>query len=156
MALFADDLWGQVGNGRSHTMGIRFDTTLSFFTALSIGAAPFARDLVLQYVSAANGYSRAPGPAHALGSIVGCNLGQIAGRYHGDVGDCIEVSLAKDLLECKISRKNEFVANVPMRVAEDGLLIGDGRWDAFQFEFFPHPETGEACLMLGQIAYKKF
>lgn len=155
LALFADGLWGQIGNGRSYSMGIRFDASLSFMTALSIGAASFARDLVLQFICGANGFLRPLGPDHALGSIVECDLADISGSYSGDVGDRVDVSVSGDMIEYQVYRGNEHVASVPMRLADDGVLVGDGRWDAFQVEFFPHPESGKPCLMLGQVAYRR-
>ncbi|GGL41517.1 serine hydrolase domain-containing protein [Caulobacter rhizosphaerae] len=153
VAQFADGLWGQSGNGRTYTMGLRFDLTMTLLTTLALGAPPFARDLVLQYLAGACGFMRQPAPSDVLGAIVSCSLDDLPGVYVGDYGDAVDVTTGGQDLRCAVSRRGEVLATIPMSATQDGVLIGNGRWNAFQFEFFPHPETGRPCLMLGQIAY---
>jgi hypothetical protein len=154
LALFADGLWGQVGNSRSYSLGIRFNTSLSFMTAISIGAASFARDLVLQLICGASGFLRPASQNHTLGSIIDCNVADISGSYFGDIGDRIDVLVDSNMIKYSFFRENAHLASVPMQLSSAGILTGDGRSDAFQVEFFPHPESGRPCLTLGQIAYK--
>lgn len=154
LALYPDGLWGQTGNDVSYNLGLRFDDAGSFCLALAIGAPPFTRDLALQYLCTACGFVRRSCTPHVMGSTSGCELHELSGIYVADQSDEIRVSVAAEHVTCSFSRNKVHVANVQLKV-EGELLVGDGRWDTHQIEFFRHPEHGGTCLTFGQISYAR-
>jgi hypothetical protein len=155
LALYPEGLWGQTGNGANYNLGLRFDLERSFCAALSIGAPAFARDLVLRYLSAARGFTRSNFEDHIVGTILGCALQDIEGRYFGDKGDVISVAVESPRVTCAYSRNGAHVATISLTLRDDEMLVSDGRWDSNQIEFCKLAETDQLILTLGQIAYVK-
>lgn len=155
LALYPEGLWGQTGNAARYNIGLRFNLEQSFCAALSIGAPPFARDLVLRYLSIERGFTRPNYGDHVVGSILNCELQDIDGHYFGDKGDVIRVAVENHTVACTYSRNGAHIATISLALRGDGILVSDGRWDANQIEFRKLAETNQLILTLGQIAYAK-
>lgn len=155
IARYPDKLWGQNGVGSTYTLGVRFNQEVSFLNCLAVEAGPFARDLVLQLLAGAAGYIRDPSPVHAVGAIVDCDIASLAGNYIADGEERITVAVAHDRIACVVLRGDERIASIPLSLSENNILLADVRWSTLQIEFFPHPESGVACLVLGQVCYVK-
>jgi len=153
LALYPEGLWGQTGNSADYNLGIKFNDTGSFCTALALGASPFGRDLALQYVCTAAGYTRRNSAPRVMGSIIGLSPDELSGVYFGDRGDEINV-VGGEEITCTFVRDKAHVATIRLK-ADNESIIGDGRWDMHQVEFFKHPDTGDTCLTFGQICYLK-
>ena len=155
LALYPDGLWGQTSNGASYNVGVRFNEGASFCLALAIGANSYSRDLILQMLCSACGFVRRSSASHVMGSIIGCELDELGGTYVADLGDVIDVTVADDVVSCSFSRDGVRLANARLSAVNGALLVGDGRWNAHQIEFFRHPKDESVCLTFGQISYVK-
>ena len=153
LALYPDGLWGQTANGSAYKIGLRIHELGNFRAALAIDATPFSRDLVLQLLCTTCGFLRPNNTPHVMGSILDCTWKDVSGTYTADPGDLIRVTATSEGLSCEFSRNGVHIANVQLELADGEVIIGDGRWDTHQIEFFRHPTNGTVCLTFGQISY---
>jgi len=153
LGLFGDGTWGLNSNMAPNTAGLRFRGRGDFSVALSLTGNHMMRDLIMQFLTTSLGEGPGQSRPGLMGSLVGCEVAEIAGIYRADTPDIVAVSVAADEVKISIIKDSSATVNIALVVRDGGMIFGNGRWDSLQIEFFRHPDTQNICLLLGQIVY---
>jgi hypothetical protein len=153
---YVPPLLGKGGLSTSNFSGVRFDTTGK---TLIVGTFPtwFVRDHLLNEICRHLGFTNYSPRTSFVGDLSGFSISALDGIYERWNAEQLRVCTNRETLRLAWSGKKT-VGQFTCRALDDGTLVASTLsriWPSFWLQPFPHPLTGEVCIMVGTSAYRK-